>query len=116
MAKQYGHPVLFTPPHHSNLQPIETVWANVKGYVGRRYVKGKRTFKDVLTRLQRAFLSLTASEIHVCIRKANSELLKLHKYIRRQDALDDCLTLADDDDSEISFSASSDDSLPPPTD
>ncbi|KAG9408315.1 hypothetical protein AC1031_021557 [Aphanomyces cochlioides] len=110
MAKRDGHIALYTPPHHSNIQPIETVWANVKGYVGRRYVKGKTTFKDVLTRLHYAFLSLTASEIHGCIRKANNELLKLHEYIKRQDALDDSLTVADEDDSEISFSGSSDDS------
>ncbi|CAK4071942.1 unnamed protein product [Aphanomyces euteiches] len=108
MAQRTGHTVMYTPPHHSNLQPIETVWANVKGYVGRRYVKGKTTFKDVLTRLESAFLSLTSSSIYDCIRKANNELFKLHEYIRSQDALDDSLTVADEDESEVSFSGSSD--------
>ncbi|RHY18959.1 hypothetical protein DYB32_010304 [Aphanomyces invadans] len=37
MAIDKGHQVVFTPPHHSDLQPIELVWANVKGHVGRRY-------------------------------------------------------------------------------
>jgi hypothetical protein len=27
MARLEGHIVLYTPPHHSTLQPIETVWA-----------------------------------------------------------------------------------------
>ncbi|ETM40228.1 hypothetical protein L914_13773 [Phytophthora nicotianae] len=37
MAEKEKPAVLFTPPHHSNLQPIETVWAAVKGEVGRQY-------------------------------------------------------------------------------
>ncbi|RLO04912.1 hypothetical protein DYB28_015456, partial [Aphanomyces astaci] len=37
MAKRRGHCVVYTPPHHSDLQPIETVWAIVKGEVGRQY-------------------------------------------------------------------------------
>jgi transposase len=32
-----GHPVLFTPAYHSDLQPIELVWALVKGNVGLQY-------------------------------------------------------------------------------
>ena len=33
MANEAGHKVLWSPPHHSDLQPIELVWANVKGEV-----------------------------------------------------------------------------------
>ncbi|RHY24522.1 hypothetical protein DYB32_008817 [Aphanomyces invadans] len=32
MAKRWGHTVIYTPPHHSDLQPIELVWAIVKGW------------------------------------------------------------------------------------
>jgi transposase len=42
----HGHDIVFTPPYHSNLQPIELVWANTKGEVGRQY-DTQTTFKDV---------------------------------------------------------------------
>jgi len=37
LAKEQGHEVLLTPPYHSDLQPIELVWAMIKGAVGRQY-------------------------------------------------------------------------------
>ena len=40
VAKDAGHQLLLTPPYHSDLQPIELVWAKVKGNVGRKYAKG----------------------------------------------------------------------------
>ena len=33
IAKQYNHQVFFTPPYHCELQPIEGIWAVVKGEV-----------------------------------------------------------------------------------
>ena len=35
IAKQYGHEVFYTPPYYCELQPIEGVWAVVKGEVAR---------------------------------------------------------------------------------
>ncbi|KAH9110875.1 hypothetical protein LEN26_013606 [Aphanomyces euteiches] len=89
VAEREGHCVVYTPPHHSNLQPIELVWANTKGAVGLRYEQGKTTFKDVLKRLNDAFAALTSHEIYGCISKANRELMKLHQYLMRKDAADD---------------------------
>ena len=57
VAKEMGHTVLFTPPYHSDLQPIELVWAHVKGAVGRQYTVGT-TFAQVLQRLKQAFADL----------------------------------------------------------
>ena len=37
LAEQKGHKVLWTPPYHSDLQPIELVWAVIKGNVGHQY-------------------------------------------------------------------------------
>jgi transposase len=34
LAEEGGHTVLFTPAYHSDLQPIELVWALAKGNVG----------------------------------------------------------------------------------
>ena len=33
IAEEYGHHVLFTPPYHPELQPIEKIWAVVKNYL-----------------------------------------------------------------------------------
>ena len=38
-AEALGHEVLFTPPYHSDLQPIELLWAKLKGNIGRKYSK-----------------------------------------------------------------------------
>ncbi|KAF0702437.1 hypothetical protein AaE_015926 [Aphanomyces astaci] len=37
MASAAGHEVVYSAPHHSNLQPIELLWAIVKEDVGRQY-------------------------------------------------------------------------------
>ncbi|RHY18505.1 hypothetical protein DYB32_010369 [Aphanomyces invadans] len=54
MAQARGHEVAYTPPYHSNLQPIEYVWAYVKGIVGRQYTT-ETTMSDVTARLDLAF-------------------------------------------------------------
>jgi hypothetical protein len=40
LAKKGNHKILFTPPYHSDLQPIELVWALVKGNVAHLYSNG----------------------------------------------------------------------------
>jgi hypothetical protein len=40
LAEEGGHSILFTPAYHSDLQPIELVWALVKGNVGWQYSNG----------------------------------------------------------------------------
>ena len=37
LAEANGHRVLFTPPCHSDFQPIELLWAKLKGNIGRKY-------------------------------------------------------------------------------
>jgi transposase len=37
LAKEEGHEVVFQPPHHSDLQPIELLWVKLKGNIGRQY-------------------------------------------------------------------------------
>ena len=54
LAESQGHRVIFTPPYHSNLQPIEIVWANIKSRVGRQYTS-TTTFSDVKSRLVESF-------------------------------------------------------------
>ena len=54
LVEEQGHKVVWYPPHHSDLQPIQLVWDNVKGAVGIQYTTDK-TFKDKKTRLIAAF-------------------------------------------------------------
>jgi transposase len=57
LAREKGHMVLFTPAYHSDLQPIELVWARVKGNVGRKYTKDT-SLDEVYTRLLEEFQQL----------------------------------------------------------
>ncbi|GFQ67084.1 DDE_3 domain-containing protein [Trichonephila clavata] len=41
IAKKFGHKILRLPPYHCELNPIEMIWSQVKGYVAR----GNKTFK-----------------------------------------------------------------------
>jgi hypothetical protein len=52
--------VLWTPPYHSDFQPIELVWALIKGNVGRQY-NNETTLKIVHDRLMHEFDELEAS-------------------------------------------------------
>lgn len=67
LAEEQGHKVLFTPPYHSDLQPIELVWALVKGNVGQQYSVGT-TLEEVYDRLMLEFGKLEESG-HVSIVK-----------------------------------------------
>lgn len=58
LAEAQGHRVLFTPPHHSDLQPIELVWAHIKGNIGRKYDANTR-LELVLQRLDHEFDTLS---------------------------------------------------------
>ncbi|DAZ98206.1 TPA: hypothetical protein N0F65_005338 [Lagenidium giganteum] len=57
MANDNDHEVVFTPPYHSDLQPIEMVWAIVIGECGRAYTNNT-TFAEVKENLLRAFAAL----------------------------------------------------------
>ncbi len=88
MAKNEGHEVVFSPPHYSDLQPIELVWANVKGQVGRQYTTETK-LEDVRLRLEAAFDGLESKTVQGCINKANKMLKKLHDHLFKVDEQED---------------------------
>ncbi|KAG9397822.1 hypothetical protein AC1031_016615 [Aphanomyces cochlioides] len=103
MAAQAGHTVQYTPPHHSDLQPIEMIWAAVKGEVGRQYSASTK-FEQVRNRLDKAFENLSAATIKGCINSAEAKLLKLTSevhHIDNQDSFSDEDSNDDDSFSEI---------------
>jgi hypothetical protein len=55
-AEAEGHEVLFTPPHHSDFQPIEYLWACVKGRVARKYTtRGTVTLQQMAEKIRHEF-------------------------------------------------------------
>lgn len=84
MAEEAGHEVMFSPPHYSDLQPIEIVWANVKGAVGRAYT-AETTFAEVRCRLESAFEALPPRTVQGCINSSMRRLEELHHYIQQEE-------------------------------
>lgn len=113
MAKARGHTVVYTPPHHSDFQPIETVWAIVKGEIGRQYTSDT-TFSAVKTRLEAAFDNLKPSSIQGCINKASRVLEATYELVRQgeeddEEAPESAHSESDSDSSQSSSSSGSDD-------
>lgn len=69
IAAEYGHKVLYTPPYHSDLQPIEIVWAVVKQKVAAGY-HINRTMEEVLAALDAAFATLKPTTVYGCYKRA----------------------------------------------
>ena len=56
-ARRYVNEVLFTPAYYSDLQPIELIWARIKGSVARSHSKST-TLQEVGEKLDKKFLEL----------------------------------------------------------
>jgi transposase len=81
LAEEQGHTVMFTPSYHSDIQPIELLWAKVKGQVGRQY-DINTTLALVYERLMTAFEEVTLTghdSIAGMIRKAASIAMKFYE-------------------------------------
>ncbi|OQR83706.1 hypothetical protein ACHHYP_14385 [Achlya hypogyna] len=99
-AAARGHLVVYTPPYYSELQPIETVWAQVKGRVGMQYDEAT-SFAMVHQRLTQAFAELTSNNIDGHIRHSTSFLVDLAATLQSADDGDDSALMQDsasDDD------------------
>jgi transposase len=108
LATEKGHKVLFTPPYHSDLQPIELVWARVKGNVGRQY-NNESTLELVYQRLLAEFESLSVAHdsVHGMIEKCTKVAQKFYDEIEEDDAVEE--EMADDDGSDDSGVENEDD-------
>ncbi|RHZ32288.1 hypothetical protein DYB37_012617, partial [Aphanomyces astaci] len=99
MATDRGHEVVFTPPYHSDMQPIEMVWSYVKGGVGRQYNTSTK-FPDVRERLDREFDRLPSSVIYDCICHTTRKVVDLSAYLQSLDDVDDAAGSCFSSDSE----------------
>jgi hypothetical protein len=110
LAEERGHTVLFTPAYHSDLQPVELVWALVKGNVGRQY-SNKTTLDMVYEHLMHEFNQLEDRghrSINGMIEKCAALALQFHGEIEQEDQLDD------DEPDDGSVDASDDGQEDPP--
>ncbi len=70
IASKKGHTVLRTPPYHPELQPIETCWAVVKGYVATH---NDFTMTKVQQLLEEGFHAVTDRTIKGILKKTRKE-------------------------------------------
>ena len=88
LAEEQGHEVLLTPPYHSDLQPIELVWARIKGNVGRQYSK-ESTLDLVYQRLVHEFDMLDSNEargkLNSMIEKCATVALDFYNKMEEED-------------------------------
>ena len=61
---------MWSPLHQSYLQPIEMVWNNVNGTVGRQYTT-TTTLADVKSRLNFSLATFNTKTVDGCINKDN---------------------------------------------
>lgn len=96
IAEREGHKVLFQPPHHSDLQAIELIWANVKGRVAKQY-SNSTTFADVEERLCRAFRDINVEDWVNVIEHIH---MKEKEYWEIDELIYDNINLKDDNSDE----------------
>ena len=105
LAKQQGHEVLYTPPYHCDLQPIEMVWSQVKGEVGRQYDLST-TMTIVKQRLEAAFEHLNADttgrieNLYAHVRKIEKEYMEADDNEEYSNSEDDAASDMSDSDVE----------------
>lgn len=111
LANDAGHEVLFTPPHYSDLQPIELLWAHIKRGVGRQY-SSATTLSDVKVRLDAEFELLYTTEgnslIERIISSVERTISKFEEEIRQEELLIEQANNGDTTESESSSGQESD--------
>lgn len=104
IAEEKGHTVVFTPPHHSDFQPIELIWAIIKGNVGRQYDMNT-TFAIVKERLDAEFCKLQTDQgktsIEKCIKKALKIIESFYDELEDEEGTEGNVSDYSDSDSEV---------------
>jgi transposase len=90
LAEERGHKVYFTPPHHSDLQPIELLWAKLKGNIGRKY-NSHTTMTVLKNRLDKEFEDSMGwhESIEGMIRKTTYLTVKMHDDVTKEDEMEE---------------------------
>ena len=108
LAELQGHQVLFTPPYHSDFQPIELLWALIKGNVGRQY-DDQTTLDTVYKRLMDEFEDVKTKHESITgmIEKCAETARKFYEELEDDDEDDFCCSDSSSsirsDDEELFF-------------
>nr|XP_023024938.1 uncharacterized protein LOC111513011 [Leptinotarsa decemlineata] len=99
VAEKYKVTVLRLPPYHCELNPIELIWAQVKGYVARHYTTFK--MKDVKVLFDQAIMEITSENWQKAIQHVLKEEDKMWELDNLVDQVVDpiIITPGDDDSS-----------------
>jgi hypothetical protein len=94
--KRKGHEVLRLPPYHCELNPIELIWGDLKGFVGL----GNSTFKgeDVKALIKKGFAQIDSAKwLHACEHVKNSIEQKFWKSDAIQEEIEKIIINLDSD-------------------
>ncbi|PSN44899.1 hypothetical protein C0J52_06180 [Blattella germanica] len=108
IAQEKGHRVVRLPPYHCQYNPIELIWAQVKGYVAER----NNTFKmaDIEVLLNEAINSITIAAWEKCVKHAEKlQEDDFAKEIARDDILEPIVVNLEESDCSDSDSGESSD-------
>ncbi len=90
LAESEGHQVIFTPPHYSELQPIEPSWAKIKKSIARKYTRGFifQNMRDKLDDKFKIYRLLVVVVVFLEFYRMWIRLLKFMTEIRATEELD----------------------------
>jgi len=90
LAEELGHKVLFIPPYHSDLQPLELIWADIKGKTCRNSSLElmHQTIMRKFQNLQQSGQDTIQDKIGQCVKKAE----EFYSDIPAEDAAEKALT------------------------
>ncbi|CAG4958981.1 unnamed protein product [Colias eurytheme] len=105
LAKKYGIEVLRLPPYHCELNPIELIWADVKGHIARNNATFQ--FEKVKALLGEGIAKVTSDRWKKCVEHVRKEekFFKLDFIV--DDVTDKFITSVTDSDSDSTDSEES---------
>ncbi|XP_045504530.1 uncharacterized protein LOC123701177 [Colias croceus] len=109
LAKNYGVEVLRLLPYHCELNPIELIWADVKGHIARNNTTLIQ-FEKVKALLGEGIAKVTSDRWKKCVEHVRKEEEKFYKFDYIVDDVTDkfiiSVTDSDSDSTDLEESAS----------
>ncbi|KAJ8517255.1 hypothetical protein ON010_g18344 [Phytophthora cinnamomi] len=76
IATMYGHCILYTPPYLPELQPIELIWGNMKGWIGRNPAKSIGELEEKVATSKQQIISKEWRNAYKEIQKEEDQYLR----------------------------------------
>jgi hypothetical protein len=97
MLRAHGHSSIRLPPYHAELNPIELIWSQLKGYVGRKNLNFR--LSDVQNLVTEAEASITSEHWAECCSHVEKIEAEYWRSENIQDELDPVVISFSDDSS-----------------